>query len=471
MLVACTLLSRIPFLFDGYGSEEDAWALALVAERIATTGHYEVSRLPGHPVQEIVFALLSSWGSFMFNLTTALISTVGVWAFYRIVRIMNRPIAFWSGIALAATPIVFIHSTNSMDYTWGMSLLICATLALISNRILLCGILVGIATGCRITSLASLVPMIAYLLFLDSTSSGIRSSIKLCCCALASTLLVFTPVLAEYGTSFFTFYEHFPIPHWTKNLYKGTLGVWGLPALVTFTIASTIQAAQLRRNWGNLQREQKAFAGLSAGMVILMALVFFKLPLKSAFLVPAVPFTIVLAGFFFSGKQFHVLTGSLLAGCFVLGVNLAEAHRGSALSALAIEYKIAGHRVALDPLYGLVTADRSKRIQRTEFAESVVAQCELIRQPTAILCGWWLADILVLSKQYPANSDVIYLHYISPMQLNSLKTRNIRIFYLEDQAEYNDLRFDSAFTKNNALPFTSLNQIPPDSNASTFSLQ
>lgn len=465
-----TLLSRIPFLFDGYGSEEDAWALALVADRIATTGHYEVSRLPGHPVQEIVFALLNSWGPIVFNLTTALISTTGVWAFYRIVRTMNRPVALWSGIALASTPIVFIHSTNAMDYTWGMSLLLCATLALISNRILMCGILIGLATGCRITSLGILAPMIAYVFYLDSTSTGIRSAVKLLCCTLASALAVYIPVLSEYGTSFFTFYEHFPIPHWTKNLYKGTLGVWGLPALVALIVASIIQATQLRRNWGNLQREQKAFAGLSAGMVILMTIVFFRLPLKSAFLVPAVPFAIALAGYFFSRKQFYVLTGSLLAGCFVMGVNLAEAHRGSVISSLAVECTIADHRVALDPLYGLVTADRSKRIQRTAFAESVVEQCKSIGRPTALVCGWWLADILVLSKQQPANPNVLYEHYISPAELDSLKTANINVYYLEDQAEYNDLRFDSAFTKNNALPFTVLLQTPADSNAITFSL-
>lgn len=299
LLVVCTLLSRIPFLFDGYGSEEDAWALALVAERIASSGHYEVSRLPGHPVQEIVFALLSSWGPVIFNLTTALISTAGVWAFYHIIRIINKPMALWSAIALASTPVVFIHSTNSIDYTWGMSLLLCATLALMTNRFLLCGMLIGLATGCRITSLSMLAPTVAFILYLDATSTGIRSTIKLICATLGTTLIVFTPVLNTYGISFFTFYEHFPIPHWTKNLYKGTLGVWGLPALIFLMLAATVQATQLRRIWGNLVSNQKAFIGLSIGMVLLMSLVFFRLPLKSAFLIPAVPFIIALAGFFF----------------------------------------------------------------------------------------------------------------------------------------------------------------------------
>lgn len=57
------LITRIPFLFDGFGSEEDAWALPMVAQRIAETGIYEVSRLPGHPVQEITYSLMADAGS------------------------------------------------------------------------------------------------------------------------------------------------------------------------------------------------------------------------------------------------------------------------------------------------------------------------------------------------------------------------------------------------------------------------
>ncbi|MFM9055860.1 MAG: hypothetical protein ACKOQY_04120, partial [Bacteroidota bacterium] len=82
---------------------------------------------------------------------------------------------------------------------------------------------------------------------------------------------------------------------------------------------------------------------------------------------------------------------------------------------------------------------------------------------------WWLADILVLSKTHPKNPFVVYEHYIRPAQLDSLKSKNIQVCYLEEQAEYNDLRFDSTFTKSIAVPFSSLHQSPADSNANTFS--
>ena len=63
-------LSRLPFLSAGYGSEEDAWLLPLTAKNIALSGRYELSRAPGHPLQEIIYSRQSpafnpkmlSWG-------------------------------------------------------------------------------------------------------------------------------------------------------------------------------------------------------------------------------------------------------------------------------------------------------------------------------------------------------------------------------------------------------------------------
>ena len=48
------LLSRLPFISDGYGLDGDSWAVALTARNIHDTGSYEASRLPGYPVQELL---------------------------------------------------------------------------------------------------------------------------------------------------------------------------------------------------------------------------------------------------------------------------------------------------------------------------------------------------------------------------------------------------------------------------------
>jgi 4-amino-4-deoxy-L-arabinose transferase-like glycosyltransferase len=367
---------------------------------------------------------------------------------------VNPTIALWSAIALASTPVVFIHSTNAMDYTWAMSFLLLAFLSLLHNRMLLCGLCIGLATGCRITSAAMVLPFALYVYQTLPAQQKIKSITGLIGYTCIFSLLVFLPVIQHYGLGFFTYYEHFPIPHWTKNLYKGSLGVWGLPALLLMGWFFFTSLKNIRARYTGLEYRQQALVMLCLLSVILIGIAFIRLPLKSAFLIPAVPFFLILFGFLVSRKQFRTLSLALLLGCFMLGVNLAEAHRGSDTSKLAIRFQIANHQIAFDPLIGLVTADRSKRLQRTAYAQQVIRTCSTIEQRSAILCGWWLADILVLAANEKNNPAITYLHYISPQQADSLSQSGYTIYFLEEQEYYNDLRFDSVFTKSVCLPIS-----------------
>ena len=78
--------ARIPFIFYGYGSEEDAWGLINTARNIYSTGLYEVSRLPGHPVHELLLVLAHKLPSWFINLFTVIISTLGVVYFVKILN-------------------------------------------------------------------------------------------------------------------------------------------------------------------------------------------------------------------------------------------------------------------------------------------------------------------------------------------------------------------------------------------------
>ena len=71
LLFIITFLSRIPFLGNGYGVEEDSWGTAVAAYHYNTSGIYETSRLPGHPVQDTLYALIWHCGSCWFNFLLA----------------------------------------------------------------------------------------------------------------------------------------------------------------------------------------------------------------------------------------------------------------------------------------------------------------------------------------------------------------------------------------------------------------
>ena len=62
LVAGLVFASRLPFLGPGYGFDPDAWRVAFAARDIVTSGHYEASRFPGYPVQEIASALLLRGG-------------------------------------------------------------------------------------------------------------------------------------------------------------------------------------------------------------------------------------------------------------------------------------------------------------------------------------------------------------------------------------------------------------------------
>ena len=113
-LVALAIfLSRIPFLFSGFGSEEDAYGLILTARNISLTGLYEVSRMPGHPLQELLLAMLWELPPWVLNLMTATVSTTGVLFFMFTLRLWNIRSVIPSGVAFAAIAMSSCHQGDS----------------------------------------------------------------------------------------------------------------------------------------------------------------------------------------------------------------------------------------------------------------------------------------------------------------------------------------------------------------------
>jgi len=448
LLAVLILASRIPFLFDGFGSEEDAWALPMVAERIAVTGVYEVSRLPGHPVQEIVYSLMHTSGPVVFNLLTALLSTIGLCAFATMLRNYGHSSPLWIAAITAFTPIIYIHSTNAMDYTWALALVLLAGSFISRKQGVIAGCLTGLAVGCRITSGAMLLPYALHIWYTAEKNKRLPELLKYVLPSLLFSAITYIPVYMEYGLSFFTYYEHFPIPGILKNVYKGIIGVWGLPGTAALIYGIILMLTRKENNRINgIQPEVKKGLVLSStAAIVLYTVSFIRVPLKSAFMIPLIPFVVLLLSLMLNEKKMRSIGILIMVSSFLFGINLAEANRGSETSPLAITTTIGGQKIALDPLQGLLLADRSKRIQRTAFARQVLKQTRQLKHKNFIIAGWWLADLQYLNKG-SSETNVIYRYYTDEPELKWYQAQGYQIYYLEDQWEYNDLRFGKSFTR------------------------
>lgn len=441
-------LTRVPFFFDGFGSEEDAWAMQLVTERIGTTGIYEVSRLPGHPVQELIYSSCWSMGSVFFNLLTAIISTIGILAFVAMLNQLGIKNIFWCGIALAFTPIVYINSSNSMDYSWAMGFVLLSGYFLSKKKIIVAAGMLALAIGCRITSGAMLLPYLLFIWKISDENHRIKNALILISTTLIGSLIVMSPVIYQYGFGFFTYYEHFALPGFLKNAYKGSIAVWGIFGCLTiayYILLIFIQKRKPTEIYFENKNISKTILMLCALSILLYLIAFIQVPLKAAFIIPICPFLILGFSILIDEKSIRNLAISFLFSCFFLGINLAEENRGSATSALALRTTVGENVIAIDPLQGLVLADQSKRKQQIQFAKKIIDRTSIIKNKTILIAGWWNAIIQVIHKNNP-NDSLIVRHYIDEPELKWLKESGYEIFYVEDQGTYNDLRFKKNMT-------------------------
>src|SRR3990172_8705902 len=124
--------SRIYWLDLGYGTDPDAWRVALTADYLWTDHKYWPSRLPGYPLHEFVIAgiayLRDSW--VWANLSTVVISLVGVYLFAWLAKkleVSNRGALV---LAYSFAPLLWINSVMTMDYMWALTFMLAAYLAL-----------------------------------------------------------------------------------------------------------------------------------------------------------------------------------------------------------------------------------------------------------------------------------------------------------------------------------------------------
>src|SRR4051812_5868931 len=115
-LSVIVFLSRLPLLWAGFGAEEDSWLLPLTAKHIALNGTYQMSRAPGHPLQELLYSLMWNAGPSAYNLISAISSVIATLFFALALRNLEFKHYLFAAFAFAFTPIVFVSSTYAIDY-------------------------------------------------------------------------------------------------------------------------------------------------------------------------------------------------------------------------------------------------------------------------------------------------------------------------------------------------------------------
>lgn len=126
--------SRAPFINIGYGTDPDAWRVALSGYWLWDHGEFYPSRLPGYPVPEFASAAVIKGGWLATNSMTLLVSLLGLWFFARIVARLELPNRALLVAGFAFTPLLWINSMTTMDYMYALTFVLGAYLFLLRGR-------------------------------------------------------------------------------------------------------------------------------------------------------------------------------------------------------------------------------------------------------------------------------------------------------------------------------------------------
>ncbi|MGA3172000.1 MAG: hypothetical protein ABSE62_13415 [Chthoniobacteraceae bacterium] len=406
LLCAVVLLTRLPFLSAGYGLHADNWRTALAARHIAQTGVYEASRFPGYPIQEYICSLFWKTGPLGFNLLDALFCTLAVLFFALICIDYGVPDWWLAALAFAFVPVLYVNSVSSKDFPWALAFLLASWWCALRKRPVLTGILLGLAMGVRITSGVAALPIALILIDGAGNRAAIRRVLVTGLLAAIIVVAAFTPVYIRYGTDFFNFYAEHAFPGPLEITARMTLEVWGLLGVAGLSLA--LIAIPFAKSRPPLSSRQ-LLAWIS--MVVIYAIAFFCLPDEAAYLIPAVPFILLLIWLAAPRWAFRACCALILISPFV---------------------SLSGIR----PTAGLIIQDHRDRVVTDSNIRHFLQFAAMVSGSNAYICGSWEPPIDVLTAGAPPpNTKFLYL--VTQPELDKLTFHGWRVWYLPNMREFN----------------------------------
>jgi len=311
-LALAAVASRLPFMFGtGLGTDPDAWRLYLAGSVARETGTYAASRAPGYPLLEHLAYLLVGAPWWVFAALTTLVTAAGVIAVASLARHLG--VRAWPAVALgvAFTNVVWRGSTSYMDYNWSFALLFCSLAFLAKRRLLVAGVLLGLALACRPATVIAAIVIVV--LFAADRSWSARRIVAVVAPAAVVVAAFFAVPVATYGRALLR-------PAGTdatlpQVVSQAVVGVWG-PYGAVFVFAALILALVRVAKAGRLPAEAAWMLALAASTAVQFG-AFLLLPADAGYLTPAVAMIWLLLGMALSRAQVGVLAAAVAMGALV----------------------------------------------------------------------------------------------------------------------------------------------------------
>ena len=454
LLVVIVLMTRLPFISDGYGLDGDAWSVAISAHHWHDTGEYSASRLPGFPVHEYLCSLFVDYGYIGLNLLTTFFSVIAVIFFAMTLKLLRFRYIFLASITMSMIPVFYIHSTTTIDYIIAVSFVLAGMYFLLKEKIILAGIFIGLAIGTRITSGAMLIPFSILLVEYDGFKNNLKRISRLILPALITGAVLFIPVLQKYGLGFFTYYN-VPYPSIAKVLYKFSIEVWGvfgLLGLIISTVLLFLPSKITNRKFLFPRSVNEKFVVAWLVTIDLYIIAFLKLPMESGYLIPLIPFVILIFGKYLYDKAFVFLCTMLILSSFVCTISPKERYDAVSLSKSSFVFDGAGEKLIFDIFKGPVLSYKERRKNGMDFVNKLLLSTDTINRKSVIVAGRWYNQMFVQCAD-TAMLNFKLRAYLSEDEAVFFYAKEYVIYYLPKQDIYNKIMRNVELDVYSAIPY------------------
>ena len=298
LLVVAALL-YVPLTFLGYGSDSDSLGVVRAGQHFAVTFDYVPSRLPGFFVHEVfVFFLNLAGGSQLSNLGTVFMSLVTLHSFRKVCRFYSIPHPTLLSTILMVQPFFWVNAASTIDYLWALGFCFLGFDLLLHERFLPAAISLALAVGCRLST-ALPVSMLLIYLFLVNNNQRRQLLLTASSVALLSFIFFLPPLdFLEWDLSRWLVLSTGDPSLWTPPLRFGrffykNLMFFSIPIVVWVFIRWL--AAVIRRQKPVVTRLD-GLSWLSLAVVLGVEVMFMRIPIEIEYLLPLLPFSLILVG-------------------------------------------------------------------------------------------------------------------------------------------------------------------------------
>lgn len=432
LIVFSFIFSRIPLLNLGFGSDPDAWRVAVSAFDLHYFGIYHPSRFPGYPLPELFNSLIINYGWLATNIATMIISLISVIVFAKILKELNIKNKGLLVVTYAFLPILWINSAITMDYMWALAFILLTWFFIIKKQYVLAGLMMGLAIGSRITSAALILPF----LYLILSDKNVKNVIYYLITACITALILFLPLFFQYNLSFLAYQPvNIGIMVILKNIsYRfGTLALFFGLILFIWSSKSVLHKILKRDNL-------TLFLLFSIGITLVLYL---KAPYETAYLIPAVPFVLILMNNVSKKKFFIILCILLISNAFISFTLLDSPNikEGTLMNDI-------GARNDIMQTQSILTDNLENSVIITgEYLPSLNYFYEKSAEGHKLT---WIAsgDSLGIKEYWNTEKNVKYVYLVSLDELKKLQKKGYKMYYMDDMDNSTSRMTESIYNYN-----------------------